>query len=53
LRRVFEEVDRPVALLWTEPRRADHDRWVLLIKYIGVRHVSDEIATGCREDMAA
>jgi len=53
LRRVFEEVDRPVALLWTEPRRADHDRWVLLIKCIGARHMPDELATGHRKDMAA
>jgi len=44
---------RPVALRWIGRRCADHDRWVLLIEYIGVRHVTGEIATGCRKDMAA
>ena len=42
-----------MSLRWTGRRRADHDRWVLLIKYIGVRHASDEIAAGRSEDMAA
>ena len=28
-----------MALRWTGRQRADHDRWVLLIEYIGVRHV--------------
>ena len=42
-----------MSLRWTGRRRADHDRWVVLIECSGVRHVPDEMATGRRKDMAA